>query len=249
MIKLSEISADAPQSLNKDQIKKETKRMQLEIAQWQERLYAEKKQCLLVVIQGMDSAGKDGTTEKVFRRCTPVGVGTKSFKKPTDLEFAHDFLWRVHQEAPAKGEIKVFIRSHYEDVLIQKVHNWIDEDRAQVRYKAINAFEELLQKDNNTTILKLFLHISKDKQEEKLKARMQEERKFWKHNDNDWKEREHWEEYWKAYEQAFQHCNKPEWNLIPANQRWYRNYLACKLVLQTLKEMNPQYPPLDSEMV
>lgn len=249
MIKLSELSADAPSTVNRDEIKKETKRLQEGIAILQERLYAEKKQSLLIVLQGMDSAGKDGTTEKVFRRCTPVGVSTKSYKKPTEEEFAHDFLWRVHKETPGHGEIKVFIRSHYEDVLIQKVHNWIDEERVQLRYKAINIFEELIQKDANTTVLKIFLHLSKERQEEKLKERMQQSQKFWKHNDNDWKEREHWDDYWHAYEAVFENCNQPAWNVVPANQRWYRNYLACKLVYETLEKMAPQYPPLKTEML
>ena len=154
MIKLSEIDTRAPEGLEKKSSVKERKELSRTLGELQHLLYAEGKHSLLVVFQGMDSSGKDGATREVFKYCSPSGIKTKGYGKPTDEEFAHDFLWRVHKQCPGKGEIKVFNRSHYEDVLIQRVHKWIDEEHVTKRINAINAWEELLQFDNNTTILK-----------------------------------------------------------------------------------------------
>ncbi len=246
MIQLAEISPDAPADINKDEIKNVVREFGRDISDLQELLYANGKHGLLVVFQGMDTSGKDGTTEKVFRYCTPNGVHAFSFKKPTDLEFAHDFLWRVHKVTPPKGKIHVFNRSHYEDILIQRVHDWIDDVKREKRMKAINEFEELLSFDSNTIVLKFYLHISKEKQKEKLEERMQVERKFWKYNPGDWKEREHWDKYMEAYEYVFNNSKIP-WNIVPANQRWYRNYVVAKKVRQTLLDLNMTYPPLATE--
>lgn len=244
MINLSEIPTTAPDGLDKNKIKAKTKKIAKKISELQEILVADKKQSLLIVFQGMDTSGKDGSTHAVFGASTPSGIKAHSFKKPTDEEFAHDFLWRAHKLVPAKGEIVVFIRSHYEDVLIQRVHKWIDEDRVTARINAINAFEELLKVDNNTTILKFYMHLSKDKQLKKLQERIDIPEKNWKHNDGDWKEREHWDQYRICYEDVINRSSTP-WIIAPVDQRWYRNYFIASKILETLEAMNLKYPTIE----
>ncbi|NNF33178.1 MAG: polyphosphate kinase [Saprospiraceae bacterium] len=244
MIKLSEFPTTAPKGLNKKYIKEETKEIAKRIAELHEIMVAEKKHSLLVVLQGMDTSGKDGSTHETFKYCTPVGLSAYGFKKPTDEEFAHDFLWRVHKQTPGKGEIKVFVRSHYEDVLIQRVHKWIDDDRVTARINAINAFEENLINDNNTTILKFYMHLSKERQLEKLQERIDNPDKNWKHNPGDWKERKHWDAYMNAYEDAINRSTVP-WIIAPVDQRWYRNYFIAKKVCDTLESLNMKKPILD----
>lgn len=246
MIKLSEISTRAPEDTDEKKIRKKTKEIAREIQQLQSIMAAQKKHSLLVVFQGMDSSGKDGATREVFKYCSPSGIKTKGYGKPTDEEFAHDFLWRVHPHAPAKGQISVFIRSHYEDVLIQRVHKWIDEDRVTARINAINAWEELLKVDNNTTVLKFYLHLSKERQHEKLMERIETPRKQFKHRDGDWEQREYWDEYMKCYEDVINRSTTP-WIIAPVDQRWYRNYFIANEVLKTLKSMDLEYPKLETE--
>ncbi len=241
MIKLADVSTLPPPGTEEKQIRKETKRLCRKIAELQNIMYAEKKRSILLVLQGMDASGKDGTTREVFKRCSPIGVRVTSFKKPTEEEFAHDFLWRVHKVAPEKGMIRVFNRSHYEDILIQRVHGWIDEERVKRRMESINAFEQLLQYDNNTTILKCYMHLSKERQEEKLRERIEDPKKNWKHNPNDWKEREYWNAYMEAYEYAINASVVP-WHIIPVDARWYRNYVIAKLVFDTLKSFDMVLP-------
>lgn len=236
MIKLSKIPTTPPKGTNKKEIKIKTKEMVAQIAELQQLMYAEGKRSMLIVFQGMDSSGKDGATKKVFRSCSPGGVNAVSFKKPSDEEFAHDFLWRVHKQAPAKGQIKIFNRSHYEDILIQKVHGWITPKQQKMRMKAINAFEELLQEDNGTTILKFYMHLSPARQLEKLQERIDDPTKNWKHNDGDWKERELWSKYRSCYEYAINNSEIP-WHIVPVDSRWYRDYCIAKIVLATLKKM------------
>jgi PPK2 family polyphosphate:nucleotide phosphotransferase len=247
MIDLSKISTVAPDNIDKNKIKKKLKKLQDYIAEMQEKMYAEKKQSLLVIFQGMDSSGKDGSTDNVFRECSPIAINVKGYGKPTEEEFAHDFLWRVHQHAPKKGMIQVFVRSHYEDILVQRVHKWISEEQVDKRINAINAFEELLAFDNNTTIVKCYLHLSQAHQQEKLQERIDKPEKNWKHNSNDWKEAKRWDEYRDAYHDVLNRCNSIPWNIIPADQRWYRNYCAAKLVAKTLEKMNPQFPIMSME--
>ncbi len=246
MIKLSEIPTTAPEGTNEKKTRKETEKIAKKIERLQYIMFAQKKHSLLVVFQGMDSSGKDGATREVFKYCSPAGIHTKAYGKPTDEEFAHDFLWRVHPHAPEKGKISIFIRSHYEDILIQRVHKWIDEERVTARINAINAWEELLVKDNNTTILKFYLHLSKERQKEKLLERIKTPRKQFKHKDGDWKEREHWDEYMRCYEDAINRSKIP-WIIAPVDQRWYRNYFIAKKVLETLEAMDLQYPKLETE--
>lgn len=240
-IRISDISGHPPEGLGAMDIARDMVKMVEEIGDLQHLLYAEAKRSLLVVFQGMDTSGKDGTARAVFQWCTPHGVHAYSFKKPTSKELGHDFLWRVHHHTPERGYIQIFNRSHYEDVLIQRVHKWIDEERVDRRFEAINAFEKLLIHDADTTILKFYLHIDKDRQLEKLTERRDDPKKNWKHNDADWEERKHWEEYMRCYEDML---NRSEinWHIIPANATWYRNYAAARIVHQTLVEMDPRKP-------
>jgi PPK2 family polyphosphate:nucleotide phosphotransferase len=207
-------------------------------------MYAEKKHSLLVVLQGMDASGKDGATRKVFQFCNPTGIDTHPFRKPTEEEFAHDFLWRAHKYVPAKGMIEVFIRSHYEDILIQRVHHWIDDNKVKMRLKSINDFETLLQQDNNTTLLKFYMHLSNERQKEKLQERIDDPRKHWKHNDADWKESELWSEYMKAYETAINGSIVP-WIIAPVDKRWYRDYFIAEKVLETMESLKFKLPKLE----
>jgi PPK2 family polyphosphate:nucleotide phosphotransferase len=204
-------------------------------------MYAGKKHNLLVVFQGMDASGKDGATRKVFSYCNPTGINAYPFRKPTEEEFAHDFLWRISRRAPSKGMIQVFIRSHYEDVLIQRVHKWIDEDKVSARIQAINDWETLLQQDNHTTILKFYMHLSPEKQKEKLQERIDDARKQWKHNPDDWKEAERWNEYMFCYEDAINRSEVP-WIIAPVDQRWYRDYFIAEKILDTLESFQLKLP-------
>lgn len=247
-ISLAELPTRAPSKLDKEEIKSEREKITFQIGQLAMKMHAEKKHSLLVVLQGMDSSGKDGVARKTFRYCAPSWTNAQAFGKPTDLEFAHDFLWRIHPHAPAKGNISIFIRSHYEDVLIQRVHKWITPKRVTARFNAINSWEKLLKEDNNTTILKFFLNLSYEKQGEKLQERIDDPERNWKHKDGDWEERKHWKQYMKCYEDVLNRSEIP-WINVPADQRWYRDYFVAKEVLRALKKMRPQVPLLDKKPV
>lgn len=245
-IDLSKISTRPPKGTNRDKIEDETKKLVREIGDLQEKLYACGDRSLLVVFQGMDSSGKDGSTANVFQRCSPCGINAHAFKKPTEEEFAHDFLWRVHQQAPAKGMIKVFNRSHYEDILIQRVHGWIDEEHVSRRINSINAFEELLEYDNGTKVLKFYMHLSRERQAEKLQERIDERDKNWKHNPGDWEEAKLWDKYRECYEDAINRSSIP-WHIAPVDSRWYRNYFIAKVVAETLRGFDMEWPKLKQE--
>jgi len=242
-IDIRTIPTTPPDFLDKDEIKKETKALTKELARLQHILYAEQKRSILVVLQGMDASGKDGAMRKVFRYCSPAAVWAIPFKKPTEKEMRHDFLWRVHQWVPEKGMIRIFNRSHYEDILIQKVYDWIDDDQRTQRMASINHFEQLLQNDNQTSVMKFYLHISKDQQAIELQQRLDEPDKHWKHNDNDWKEREKWDDYMDAYNYVFNHSTIP-WHIIPVDKRWYRDYLISKAVVEQLRAFDLKHPEL-----
>lgn len=242
--KLSDISTRADKDLDKAKTKEKTQHIKFEIDELQNLLYAEAKHSLLVIIQGMDASGKDGVVRNVFGALNPQGVMVKSFKEPSGEELAHDFLWRIHPHAPSKGMIQIFNRSHYEDVLITRVHNIIDDKTAKKRMKAINEFEELLYKHNNTTILKFFLHISPGEQQERLNERIKDPAKMWKYNQNDFVEAKLWNRYMEMYEDCFANCNSIPWNIIPSDQNWYKEYLIASKVLDTLKGFNMKYPGL-----
>jgi PPK2 family polyphosphate:nucleotide phosphotransferase len=243
MIKLQEIPTFAPEHLDKKATKEATAALVKQLGELQRTLQAQQKHAVLVVLQGMDASGKDGAVEQVFDDCSPTGIDVIGFKKPTEEEFAHDFLWRIHRHAPRRGMMNIFIRSHYEDILIQRVHKWISEEKAEKRMQAINAFEELLQFDNHTTILKFYLHISKEQQEIELKQRLDDNTKHWKHNAADWREREYWHDYRRCYESVINQSVIP-WHIIPVDQRWYRDYLIAKTMVETLSGLNLAYPSL-----
>lgn len=245
-INLSSISTDAPSELDKDYCEDQLKQISNEIGDLAEILYAQRKKSLLVVLQGMDASGKDGVAKSVFSNCPPLCLNAYAFKKPSPEEMTHDFLWRIHKQAPEKGQIKLFIRSHYEDVLIQRVHQWINDDIAAKRFKAINQFENLLEQHNDTTVLKFYLHISHERQLEKLKERITEPDKFWKHNAGDMEESQRWEEYMSYYEQVFENSEIP-WHIVPSDSRWYRNYFVAKIILETLQNLDLSYPPLKDD--
>ncbi len=216
------------------------------IAELQNRLYAESRQALLIVLQATDTGGKDSTIRKVLGPINPQGVRVTSFKAPTSIELAHDYLWRIHQAVPAKGMIGVFNRSHYEDVLVVKVHGLAPKEAIEKRYDQINDFERHLA-ENHVTMLKFFLHISKAEQKERLQARLDDPEKHWKFNPRDLEEREHWKDYEDAFEIALSRCStsRAPWYVIPADRKWYRNAVIARIIRRTLEEMDPRYPEID----
>lgn len=209
------------------------------IGQMQDAMMAEQKRSILIVLQGMDASGKDGTVKKVFSGINPSGIIVHSFKVPTEEEFAHDFLWRIHQKAPQKGKIVVFNRSHYEDILVPSVHKLASEQVIKQRLKDINNFERLLE-NNNTIILKFYLHISQDEQRRRFTKRMKNQKKFWKFSKKDIHESKLWAKYMDVYEKIFKEC--PGWNIVQADNKHYRNFIISKTICETMKKCNFQYP-------
>jgi PPK2 family polyphosphate:nucleotide phosphotransferase len=209
----------------------------------QERLWAEGTRSLLVVLQGMDTGGKDGAIRHVFRGVNPVGVRVTSFKAPSDEERRHDFLWRAHRAAPATGEIGIFNRSHYEDVLIVRVHGWVPEPVWRARYDAINDFEQHLA-EAGTTIVKLWMHISPEEQAKRLRARLADPTKRWKFNPDDLEERKRWNDYMAAANEMLQRTSTAAapWYAVPADHKWYRNWVVSRILTDTLTAMDPHYP-------
>jgi PPK2 family polyphosphate:nucleotide phosphotransferase len=209
----------------------------------QDRLYAEGRRALLVVLQGTDTSGKDGTVRKVFNRTGPLGVSVTAFRRPSEEESAHDFLWRVHKVCPRRGTIGIFNRSHYEDVLVARVRGLAPLETIEQRYEQINAFEAMLA-ENGTVILKFMLHISKEEQRERLLARLEEPRSRWKFDPGDLDDRKHWDDYQAAYETMLERCSTPHapWHVIPADRKWVRNALVAAIVRAKLEAMDPQYP-------
>ena len=244
VIKLEEISTRAPEGTDKKEIKEKTDKIINELDEFQNLLFAEGKQAVLVVIQGMDGSGKDGVIRNVLGNMNPQGVTVKSYKAPTPEELSHDFLWRIHQHAPAKGMIQIFNRSHYEDILITRVHKWCDDETATKRMKAINDFELLLQEHNHTHILKFYLHISPEEQQERLSERMKDPAKMWKYNQNDFEEAKLWDIYRQMYEDCFNNCDTPEWTIVPADQNWYKEYIIASKLHELLKGLDMQFPGL-----
>jgi PPK2 family polyphosphate:nucleotide phosphotransferase len=246
-IKLDKIDTRAPKDLDKKEIKIKTAEIVEELNELQNLLYAEGKHAILIVLQGMDASGKDGVIRNVLGRINPQGILVKSFKAPSPEELSHDFLWRIHPHAPAKGMIQVFNRSHYEDILVTRVHKWCDDDLARKRMKAINAFEQLLQTQNSTHILKFYLHISPEEQAQRLEERLKDPTKMWKYNSRDMAEAKLWDDYRKVYEDAIENCNEPEWKIIPVDQNWYKEYLIAKELRDLLKGLDMKYPGLKED--
>jgi PPK2 family polyphosphate:nucleotide phosphotransferase len=215
----------------------------------QDIFYAEHRRKLLVVLQGMDTSGKDGTVRTVFRSFDPLGIRVVGFKAPSPEELARDYLWRVHLQVPKSGEIVVFNRSHYEDVLITRVHGWIDAAECERRYRQIRAFETMLT-ETGTTIVKCFLHISKDEQKARLEARLADPQKHWKFDITDLAERKHWKAYMDAYESAIAATSTPEcpWYIVPADSKTHRNLMVAEILEHAFAKLKPAYPPARPEL-
>ena len=229
--------------------KKAVAKLNNELGQLQELMYAEHKHKLLVVLQAMDTGGKDGLVRSVFEGVNPQGVDVAAFKAPTAQELDHDYLWRIHAQTPGKGQIVIFNRSHYEDVLVVRVHKIVSQDQVKKRYKHIAAFERLLAEEG-TTILKFYLHISKDEQKRRLEARLEDPTKHWKFNVGDLKERTLWKDYMSAYEDALSNTSTPyaPWYVVPANKKWYRDLVVSTVIVDTLKGLKMGYPKPESDL-
>ena len=218
-----------------------------QLSNLQQMLYAESKHKVLVVLQGMDTSGKDGTIKHVFHTINPLGVRVANFKRPNDVELAHDYLWRVHEEAPRNGRITIFNRSHYEDVLVVRVNDLVPAHVWQRRFEHIRNFEQMLA-DEGTTIIKVFLHISKDEQRARLQERLDNPAKHWKFEHGDVAERAHWDAYTEAYEQAIAETSTTDapWYIIPGDHKWYRNLVVSQLLVEKLESLDMRYPePVD----
>lgn len=226
----------------------ELEKLGVKINALQDILYAQEKHKILLVLQGMDAGGKDGTVKHVFSQCDLLGIRLASFKRPTDEELAHDYLWRVHAQVPKDGEIVVFNRSHYEDVLIVKVHGWITDKECKQRYQHIKDFERMLA-ETGTTIIKCFLYTSKEEQKERMYERLNEPHKTWKFNPGDLDERALWPDYMEAYEDALRETSTKEapWYVVPADSKKNRNLLISRILLDTLEKLDLEYPPKPEE--
>lgn len=243
MTRLS-ISTRAPKSFNKEKTKAKTEVLRKEIEELQKVLYAQGKHSLLIVLQGIDASGKDGLIANVFSGLNPLGCAVFAYKAPTKEELAHDFLWRIHKNTPPLGMIHIFNRSHYEDLLVPVVEGKLDEIEIKKRISDINNFE-LMLKNNHTHVLKFYLHISPEEQKERLEERKTNPKKFWKHNDGDWATSRKWKKYMEAYLRIFKYCDYPKWNIIPADQNWYKEYLVAKKVLEAMRELRLAYPSME----
>ena len=244
-IRLSKIDPDDTSGFNKKRGLERFGELREKISELQQILYAEHQRSLLIVFQAMDTGGKDGATKDLCAGLNPAGLEIKSFKAPSQEELDHDFLWRAHKATPGNGMIGIWNRSHYEDVLVVRVHKLVPKKVWQARYDQINRFEQNLT-ENGTTIVKFMLHISKDEQRKRLQARLDRPDKWWKFNPNDLKERGLWNDYQEAYEDAINRCTTEyaPWHVVPANHKWARNLFIVDLVLRTLKKMDPRYPEL-----
>lgn len=243
----SPIAADPADTdgLSREAAERELGRLRRRLCDLQQRLYADGRHALLVVLQGMDASGKDGTVRHVFRGVNPQGVRVQSFKEPTPLEARHDFLWRVHAAVPPLGMIGVFNRSHYEDVLVTRVHGLVPEGVWRRRYGEINHFEELLL-GSGVALRKFFLHISPEEQARRFERRLADPKRHWKFSPADLREREHWAEYQEAYADVLRHCSpeRAPWTVVPADHKWYRNLIVARGVVEGLEALDLRYPDL-----
>ena len=242
-VKLDSIDANYTGKIQSEEAETQLEKHHKAFRELQYLMYAENKRSLLIVLQGRDASGKDGTIRKVFSVMNPQGCTVKSFKVPSRVEAAHDFLWRCHNAVPARGQVTIFNRSHYEDVLVVRVHSLVPKKVWSRRYAHINAFEELLY-DNHTQILKFFLHIDQEEQLERFKKRIDNPAKHWKISDADYAERPYWDAYTDAFEDALEKCSTKHapWFVIPSNKKWFRNLAIARIVVDTLQDMNMQFP-------
>jgi PPK2 family polyphosphate:nucleotide phosphotransferase len=227
----------------KEETKRKTAKLGLKLADLQDVLYAEHKHRILVVLQGLDTAGKDSTTRNVFAPISPQGLRVVSFKAPTAPELEHDYLWRIHDKVPGNGEIAIFNRSHYEEVLVVRVQELAPEKVWRKRYRHIVEFERMLA-DEGTLVLKFFLHISKDEQKKRLQQRLEEKRKNWKWDPGDLRDRSYWDKYWEAYEEALERSSSDEapWFVVPSDKKWWRDYVVSLAVVEALEALKMEYP-------
>ena len=242
---LDSIDQNADGGLSKDDAKPIFKALNRRVEELQEQLYAHGEEKLLFVLQATDTGGKDGTIRAVFDKTNPQGVHVASFKKPTSTELAHDYLWRIHQHTPAAGHITVFNRSHYEDVLVVRVRDLVAQDVWRKRYEHIRNFEQMLV-DEGTTVVKIFLHISKDEQRERLQARIDDPAKHWKFEFGDLEERKLWDHYQAAFGDMLTETSTPDapWYVVPANRKWYRNIVISQILVDTLERLaSGEFPP------
>ncbi len=242
-LKLSSRDPDDTFGLKKEEGLEKLQKNVERLYQLQYLLYAEKKYALLVVFQAMDAGGKDGAIRHVMTGLNPQGCRVASFKAPSAIELEHDFLWRIHKEVPGRGEVGIFNRSHYEDVLVVRVHNLVPKDVWSRRYDQINAFEQILA-ENNVRIVKFFLHISPEEQKERFLARLNDPERNWKISPADFEERKFWDEYMKAYEDAISRCTTDDapWYVIPSNKKWFRNAAISQIIVQTLEDLKLKFP-------
>ena len=231
---------------DKEKAKEKSAKVQSKLAELQELLFAEHRHKLLVILQGMDTSGKDGTVRHVMGGFNPQAVRVVSFKKPTEEELDHDFLWRVHAKVPGKGEVVVFNRSHYEDVLVVRVHGLVAEEVWRKRYEQINDFERMLV-ESGTTILKFFLNISPDEQRERLQERIDDPKKHWKFQHGDIEERKLWDDYMRAYDDVLEKTSTKwaPWYAVPANRKWYRDYVVGHVIAEAMESLEMKYPEVD----
>ena len=242
-VNLKAIPTDYEGNLDKEKSKIELDELHLKMSKLQYKLHAEKKQSLLIVLQAMDAGGKDSTIRDVMQGFNPQGCSVTSFRAPHDEELGHDFLWRIHKHIPAKGEIGIFNRSHYGDVLVVRIHNLVPRNQWSKRYEHINNFERML-KDEGVTILKFYLHISKKEQQKRLEQRILNPTKHWKIDEADFQERKFWNKYMKAYEEVLEKCNTSwaPWYVIPSDKKWYRNLIVARIITKTMQDMNLKFP-------
>jgi PPK2 family polyphosphate:nucleotide phosphotransferase len=240
-MKLADVKTTAPGDKAKTQ--EQTAKLVDRLGELQELLYAENKHRVLIILQGMDTAGKDGTIRKVLRETSPQGVRVVSFKQPSEVELDHDYLWRVHAQTPGRGELVVFNRSHYEDVLVVRVHSLVPKSVWKKRYEQINAFERTLA-DEGTTILKFFLHISRDEQRERLQARLDDPTKRWKFQHGDLDERKLWDDYMRAYEDVLEKTSTDwaPWQVVPADRKAMRDFIVAGAIVKVLEKLKMNYP-------
>lgn len=249
-INLEKVDADfKPKDIDRGEAEEEFRKLTVELRDLQHLMYAEDRRSLLVVLQGRDAAGKDGTIRHVFGPMNPQGTRVTSFKVPSKAEMAHDFLWRCHRAAPRTGTVGIFNRSHYEDVLVVRVHDLVPREIWSKRFEHINAFERLLA-DKGTVILKFYLHIDRDEQLERFKKRIDNPKKNWKISDADYSERPHWDAYTEAFEDALSKCSTDiaPWFVIPANRKWARNLVIADIVADAMRSLDMRFPKPDVDM-
>ena len=242
-IRLRDFNPSFHDGLNKEETREETTRLCLRIGELQQLLYANRSHSLILLFQGMDTSGKDGAGKRVLEFVTPAGVETSNFKAPTSDDLAHDFLWRIHKATPRYGNLGVFNRSQYEDVLVVRVLNLQPKEVWLARYDQINAFEKILT-ENNLILLKFYLHISKAEQAKRLEARIKDTTKNWKLELNDLKMRAYWREYEKAYEDAINRCSTgyAPWHIVPADHKWYRDFVIAQTLVKALEKLKMKWP-------